>query len=450
MQSTCRDRELSINDYDVHYLFVSTEDDRYLVKGGIGTYLGIFVRWIEKHRPGVKVDWVTESPAENDFVDDRGQIQVHYLARYRNKKKSDQDGFANFLEAYVSKLVTKKLIDPKVRVIVEAPDWEGILANFFSHTCNSRILFVTRVHGPLQLCAVANQFSITGDKITQDEREQQQLKSSDLISCPTHFVYDFILKRNLVNEARKEFIRVLPNPINTLDFHPVSRATDDLKIGDTLIRTKNFNIAIVGSVEVRKGAYILAQAIENLCNISPDVHIYIAGHLKDRDDLTANIKLTRDQFLSLIPDSVHSRVHLLNYVPHQILKNLYARTDLGIVCYLADNFPGVVGEFGAAAIPFVTTQLGGIPEMISASNGRYLAMTCPGPVSDLASQIFQKVTEFYKDRNIGTRLANELHDRIHLHFTPEIALQSICDWYEQSLDDKSEVPTLKRSMHGKN
>lgn len=50
------------------YIIVSTEDHDELVKGGIGTYLGLLFSAVKENLENVRIIWITESPNLNFFV----------------------------------------------------------------------------------------------------------------------------------------------------------------------------------------------------------------------------------------------------------------------------------------------------------------------------------------------------------------------------------------------
>ncbi len=64
-----------------YYLMVSTEDHMQLVKGGIGTYLGLLLKSFEKHLPNVKLIWLTESSTSKFFVRKTPNYRVFYFPK---------------------------------------------------------------------------------------------------------------------------------------------------------------------------------------------------------------------------------------------------------------------------------------------------------------------------------------------------------------------------------
>lgn len=50
-------------------IFVSSEDDKYIVSGGIVTYIGVFTKFIRKLFPSIKVFWISKSHTGKRFIE---------------------------------------------------------------------------------------------------------------------------------------------------------------------------------------------------------------------------------------------------------------------------------------------------------------------------------------------------------------------------------------------
>lgn len=59
-------------------IFVSSEDDKHLVKGGIGTYLGIFTRVLAKEHPEFNITWISQSSNNTEFEEQDGNVRRIY------------------------------------------------------------------------------------------------------------------------------------------------------------------------------------------------------------------------------------------------------------------------------------------------------------------------------------------------------------------------------------
>ncbi len=113
-----------------YYVFVSTEDDKRLVKGGIGTYLGLLVSVLGEIRPDCEVDWVTQAPGATDFTEEDRNVRRHYLSRVAaDGADLPLSEYSEVVDSYVTALCDRILsAGEDRRIYVEAPDWEGLLA----------------------------------------------------------------------------------------------------------------------------------------------------------------------------------------------------------------------------------------------------------------------------------------------------------------------------------
>jgi len=47
-------------------IFVSSEDDKYIVAGGIGTYIGVLIKAIKRDNKDINIYWISKSPINKD------------------------------------------------------------------------------------------------------------------------------------------------------------------------------------------------------------------------------------------------------------------------------------------------------------------------------------------------------------------------------------------------
>ena len=165
----------------ITYLIVSTEDDVRLVKGGIGTYLGLLVQAFSKYRPNINLIWLTESPSNRFFVERRFGCRVFYIPKSNLRHK-----ICKACER-ICKIFANS---PKNKVFVEAPDWEGLLSDLYSKISYKNVVKITRLHSVLALTK-QGRVSFSKEEKQQIKREHEQLLHTDIISAPTQYVYDF-------------------------------------------------------------------------------------------------------------------------------------------------------------------------------------------------------------------------------------------------------------------
>lgn len=153
-------------------------------------------------------------------------------------------------------------------------------------------------------------------------------------------------------------VRVIPNGLNPADFaphEPLPNAADFLFIGE---------------LRDIKGVDILLRALSKL-NVYKPITAVIVGSGPDASRLQALATHLR----------LGSRVRFPGAMPAR------EALPLGrclVVPSLAESFPYVVLEAGAAGMPFVATNVGGIPEIVA---GTHIRLIPPGNVAALTATL---------------------------------------------------------------
>ena len=349
-----------------YYIIVSTEDHIELVKGGIGTYLGLLFQYLKERLGNVRLIWITESPSSNFFVRKDGIHHIFYIPKNIN-------GITNTIERTCTRIHKLLILNRKNKIVIEAPDWEGLLSNLFSKDLGANTLKITRLHSVLALTK-QNISEFTDKEKAQMQREYKQLKYSDLISAPTKYVYEFtntLLKQSLTQIPHC----IIPNFINTkfCNTKYITRETAcnnfNSILKNNIICSNNKNVFCIGSLEYRKGIDLIIKISEIILNQDENIHFYLIGHFaKDGDSLTLNTKYSIQDLKSIIPDNISSNLHICGYIPYAQLKNLYNASDTFLFCYRHDNFPGALIEACLSGKNVVYFKRGGCTEIMKNGN----------------------------------------------------------------------------------
>lgn len=423
-----------------HYLIVSTEDDIHYVKGGIGTYLGILVTEIHKQRPNIKIVWVSETSGANDFVEHYGAVKRIFLSRGDLEFMQFVDRISEALEIELETIVATYSL---ARVIIEAPEWEGLLSDTFTKLNHPNILKVSRIHSSLAYCAAINKLDISQTEISQITRENIQLEHSDILSAPTNYIINQVTKFAFPTLYRPVQL-VIPNCINVTHFMVQNTKRLSCKFFEKLtnlaIEDENFNIFILGSIEIRKGIKIIKTIIPKVLESMPKANFYFVGHYLQENGviLTANRKLTKHEILEGLTYQQRQRVHLAGYIEHACLPEVMAAGDLFVIAYLGDNFPGTVAEIGISTRPMVALMRGGIPEMIC-RNGETLALAVEGQLTcetEIASRMHTEILAHAHNPTKGMTLAAMLHTHMKQSFSPNKIVREMLTKYEWHLNRK--------------
>ena len=146
---------------------------------------------------------------------------------------------------------------------------------------------------------------------------------------------------------------VIPNSI-PIPESQLSRSDARARIG---IPTDK-NIIVIGQiarVNELKGQYILLETVNKLCIEKPNLHVVICGHIVEADFREKLYR--RRQELGL-----ENQVHIFG--EKGPIANVWAAIDIHAHPSLLDSSPIAIHESMSLGIPCVTTNVGGIPELV--------------------------------------------------------------------------------------
>lgn len=402
--------DVPLNQSSIAYILISSEDDVYSIKGGIGIYSSILFDALCKHQAIFSVDWIVISHLEKTVVVSERKTK-HYIIENETK----------FLDSKLSSCMS--VIPNDISIIVEAPEWEGRAASFFATNADNRVTRITRLHSPLLHTAVTR-----GNSIPIKQWEQQitaeikQIRHTDIYSSPTLFmknvVYDIFDKH--INEGARSYI--IPNPVNIALFKPKrdqrnqsSNAFYDLT--GIKLSENCFNIFVIGSIEERKGVHCIIEALNlfstNMLNFKV---IFLGHHRVKGNSMTLNEKLTQQEVLSLCSDFLRKNMHIAGCVDYKSISQITGIIDVCLVCYKRDNFPGVVAEMALSEVPMVTLMAGGIPEMLKGGVGYKLGVSIS---KNMAHDFGELLYSIYSEPNKFRGMAREQNEYFRENYCPD-------------------------------
>jgi glycosyltransferase involved in cell wall biosynthesis len=191
-------------------------------------------------------------------------------------------------------------------------------------------------------------------------------------------------------------MRVIPNGLNPIDFTPhapLPNAADFLYIGE---------------LRDIKGVDILLRALSKL-NVYKPVTAVIVGSGPDEERLKALAEYLR----------LGSRVRFPGTMP---ARDALPLGRCLVVPSLAESFPYVVLEAGAAGMPLVATNVGGIPEIVA---GTHIRLIPPGDIPALTAMMHR-----VREKPESARLdAKELRSAVQRKFTVEAMTDEVLAFY---------------------
>ena len=240
--------------------------------------------------------------------------------------------------------------------------------------------YVIHLHGSEHTCK-----KYCGERIGLEDKLQRRLegfviKKADLITTPSQFLKDDIIREFGINDSK---IHVIPYPINeqlTLIKEDLSK---DIKI-----------VFYAGRLEKRKGVHTLKEAIPLIVSEYPKVKFLFFG---------ADTKsITRNDLISYFERcGVSDKVEIHSFVPQERLFEYLSRADICVVPSIWVNSPNTVYEAMAARRAVVATNVGGIPELVK--NGVTGILVEANNTSHLAKSIISLLKDDAKTEEMGKK-----------------------------------------------
>ncbi len=285
--------------------------------------------------------------------------------------------------------------------IIETPDWGANTIYFEKYR---KVPLVVRLHTPLKIWLKYNKNTLDREKRKILKWEDKILRVSDRItSCSC------ILKNIVKDEYNlSKDITVIPNPANTKDFYQ-----------DSSIEKENL-LLFVGSLEERKGVFVLAKALNEIFNKYPKMKFMFIG--KDTNRNKYNIS-TKEVLLKIIDKKYHNRVEFLGQIKNSSLNYYFNKAAIAIFPSLFDNFPYVVLEAMATGIYIVGSKNSGMVDMLDDDSAIYET----GNYKSLVEKIIAKYNDF-----LGTKINSKNIERVNL-FNAKLICKKMVDLYRDTI-----------------
>lgn len=139
-------------------------------------------------------------------------------------------------------------------------------------------------------------------------------------------------------------ISVIPNAVDTAIFTPNLSKRDNSKI----------TIIVISRLVYRKGVDLLSGVIPIICDRHPEVNFVIGGDGPKRIVLEEVIE----------SNSLQERVTLLGSVNHEHVRDVLVTGDIFVNSSLTEAFCMAIVEAAACGLQVVSTNVGGIPEVL--------------------------------------------------------------------------------------
>jgi len=195
----------------------------------------------------------------------------------------------------------------------------------------------------------------------------------------------------------KGLVRCVFNGVTADEFDPVPKADDAT------------DLVYVGEFRRIKGADLLIEAVARLHADGRPVTLTLAGDGEEMAALKAQVE----------------RLGLANsvrFIGHVKARYGFSKGRLLVVPSRGDSMPYVVIEAGAAGIPMVAANVGGIPEIFGEYNDALFA-------PNLATAMADAIEIAMEDPEGAQARAKALRERIFLHFSQKAMVEGVLAGY---------------------
>ena len=193
--------------------------------------------------------------------------------------------------------------------------------------------------------------------------------------------------------------RVVHNGVAPAEFAPV---TADAQASD---------VVFIGELRVLKGVAVLIEALSLLAREGRKVSATIVGEGPDRAAFEALV-------------AARGLRGSVAFVGARPARAGFALGNLLVVPSLAESLPYIVLEAAAAAVPFIATRVGGVPEIL----GLYSAeLVAPNDPAALARAIAQALREPAAKRLAGARIQARVREAFSIDAMTEAVLAAYAD-----------------------
>jgi teichuronic acid biosynthesis glycosyltransferase TuaC len=198
---------------------------------------------------------------------------------------------------------------------------------------------------------------------------------------------DFLVmvSRDLRNKAlamgaSPERIRTMVNGCDTSVFHVRDRAQAREKLR---IDPATKAVVYIGRMDVNKGLRELVEAAASLHPEHPELHVYLIGNGPDK----AIIRTAIDA------NNASGYIHMLPACPFDEVAVWMAASDLVTLPSYMEGCPNVVLEALACGRPVVTTNVGGIPEIMNETCGSLVPPRDPAALARALASVLAATWE---------------------------------------------------------
>jgi glycosyltransferase involved in cell wall biosynthesis len=387
----------------LHVCFLSQEYPPETGWGGIGAYTHELAHGLA--RAGQKVTVISLAERGEDTVTHIEGVQVHRIRRGPNWERIRGlwrlnrvwPGFAWSAVCRLREVHRQFPVD-----IVEAAECraDSLFAPLLGPRSPARVV---RLHTPWIMVDRLNGIEPDAKKRLIYWQEARAIRSADLVTAPTQAVVD--LTETWV-PLRRRTVEVIPNPVNARLYSPAGATTQTAEV------------LIVGRLEQRKGAALLAESMPAVLRLCPHASFRFVGS----DGVDARGRSWRERLLEGVAPADRCRVHF-EQVPREVLIDRYRRAAVCVLPSVWENFPYALLEAMSCGVPAVGTRTGGLPELIEDGVSGLIV-----PPADAAA-LAEALCRLLQNSGLRQRMGRAARQRVEERFSVEAVVPRMLDLY---------------------
>ncbi len=336
--------------------------------GGIGTYNWLMAHLLAAHGWYVHVLYCGARPRRRDSARmaarlARVGIGWSCLRDFDLPASLEVPGVTDILQVHLSEKVRHALEELHGRYhfdLAEFGEWGALgfrpVQARRAGTAFTDLPMAVRLHSSSQWMREGNrQWLADPAELEVDYCERYAFEHADVQLSPSRYMLDYV--RRIGWEVRPD-ARVVAYPFPRPQFLP------------TVAADGTPEIVFFGRLELRKGLEVFLRAIRDL---PPGVPVTFLGRVNALPDGRPATELIRQE-----TGDRHFKL-LTTYNREQALAYLASGNRLAVIASLADNSPFTVIECITNRIPFISSNVGGVPELVRDPEARARLLFEPNP-----------------------------------------------------------------------
>lgn len=232
----------------------------------------------------------------------------------------------------------------------------------------------------------------------------------------------------------KDRVHVIPNGTDLRQF-PLKRNGESALKEELGIPKQSFLVCAVGQLCARKGLRALLEALSQIYDDAPLIHLAIVGK-----PVFSHEEQYRDELVEMATTAgIADRVHFTG--ERQDVPSVLRSSDLLVLNSLEEPFGLVLVEAMSSGTPVLTTRVGGTSEIVTDTESGWLIER-----NDTAG-LAKKILELSQNPDLLKQVARYAHDEVSPRFSLEGFLANLHDFYAglaklPCASRKAEAPVL--------